>query len=64
VVIGRFFTNHTIKRKVLFIIKNLINAMNYYIISKRKLIKNHRYHDTINKKGYNYLINIKIIQSE
>ena len=39
--------------------------MNYYIISKRTLIKkNHRYHDTINKKGYKYLINIKIIQSE
>jgi len=43
------FTNHTIKRKVLSIIKNLINAMNYNIISKRKLIinKNNRYHDTI-----------------
>ena len=45
------FTNNNIKRKVLSIIKNLINDMNYNIIPKRKLIikddSQSRYRDTI-----------------
>ena len=43
------FANDNIKRKVLSIIKNLMKAMNFNIIPKRKLIKKNdiSYRDTI-----------------
>jgi hypothetical protein len=43
------FANDNIKRKVLSIIKNLMKAMNFNMIPKRKLIKkdNISYRDTI-----------------